>query len=64
MNDDTHQTTTGQTAKLKILQCDGARADAEADLQLDREDEGDGSETEEFWAGRNHAMRRSARIAA
>jgi len=33
-------------------------------LEVDPEQEQKKAETEQFWAGRNHAMRRSARIAA
>ena len=42
----------------------GDLSDAEPEDDLDRAEDDRRDEVEAFWAGRNHAMRRSARVAA
>ncbi len=51
-----------QPPRLRVIQSDGASE--EVDLDLERDDKTEQEKLEEFWAGRNLAMRRSARVAA
>lgn len=51
-----------EAPQLQVIQDDDARQDA--DPELERPDPTEQEKVENFWAGRNHAMRRSARIAA
>ena len=46
------------------LRAEDHRDPPEPDPKPDASDEKNDAQTEEFWAGRNPAMRRSARIAA
>lgn len=51
-----------QTPQLRVIQSDGTSE--EVDLELNKDEKTEKEKAEEFWAGRNHAMRRSARVAA
>ena len=48
--------------QLRVIQSDGTSEGVDLDLQQGEKTEQE--KAEEFWAGRNHAMRRSARVAA
>jgi hypothetical protein len=51
-----------QLPPLKVYQEDATREDT--DGEPDRKEDSAQDDVEEFWAGRNHAMRQSARVAA
>ena len=51
-----------QPSPIRLVQSDGASG--EVDFELHQGDKTEQEKVEEFWAGRNHAMRRSARVAA
>jgi len=55
-----------EVSPLKVVQHEDEQEHTEepAILEVDPQQEQKKAETEQFWAGRNHAMRRSARIAA
>jgi len=56
-----------EVIELRTLHGDDTTAEletAEEALQKKRQDQAERAETEAFWAGRNHAMRRSGRVAA
>jgi len=55
-----------EVSPLKVVrQEEGSDGPQEPEiLEIDPEQEKEKAETEQFWAGRNLAMRRSARIAA
>ena len=62
MTDTPKQQDEQQTPQLRVVQSDGSSE--EVDLELQQQEKTEQEKTEEFWAGRNHAMRRSARVAA
>lgn len=51
-----------QIMQLRVFHGDDAREDE--DQEPDGQNQDKLNEVEAFWAGRNHAMRRSARVAA
>lgn len=72
MKDDSRGSAGREILRIRAFRADGAGADSDAEEPRDAEaeagtrqpDPADRDEAEAFWAGRNHAMRRSARIAA
>jgi hypothetical protein len=67
MNDTLRRTVTGRTPNLRVLQEDGPADEPDSyDVAGEQRppDDVDRARVEAFWSGRNHAMRRSARVAA
>ncbi len=52
-----------ETPQLRVFRGEAENED-NAEVVLDFEEHTEQKETEEYWAGRNHAQRRSARVAA
>jgi len=52
-----------ETPQLQVF-CGDAENENDPEVILDFEEHAKQGETEAFWAGRNHAQRRSARVAA
>jgi hypothetical protein len=62
MTDNEHDQVDEEIRPLKIFRGDGEPGPP--DPQPEGDDPAQKAKREEFWAGRNHAMRRSARVAA
>ncbi len=61
MKDDKHQQIDEEVRLLRVFRGDGEPL---PEPQPEDDDPAQNARLEEYWAGRNHAMRRSARVAA
>lgn len=63
MKDRPKESAEEQAVKLRIVDGDGVRPPVDSELE-EGDDRTEQEKADDFWAGRNLAMRRSARIAA
>ncbi len=61
MSDDKHREIDEEVGRLRIFRGEEEPAPVEPQSE---DDPAQTAQLEEYWAGRNHAMRRSARVAA